>query len=111
MPPATTASTAACMPSPAMQPSDVGHDQELLITSGARSGFALSPARSVGASIHCMHSMYRAGEPTPLSMLRQPIHLAPGATPVALPAPSLPTKVPAVCVPWLSSSHGACESL
>ena len=46
-------------------------------------------------------------------MLRQPIHFAPGATPiwfvpVPMPAPaSSPTVVPVVCVPWPWSSHGA----
>ena len=49
----------------------------------------------------------------PASMLRQPIHLAPGATPiwfvpVPMPAPaSSPTTVPVVCVPWPWSSQGA----
>ena len=31
-----------------------------------------------------MHSMYLAGVPLPSSMLRQPIHLAPGAIPIWL---------------------------
>ena len=31
-----------------------------------------------------MHSMYLAGVPTPSSMLRQPIHFAPGAIPIWL---------------------------
>ena len=31
-----------------------------------------------------MHSMYRAGVPLPSSMLRQPIHFAPGAMPIWL---------------------------
>jgi hypothetical protein len=39
-------------------------------------------------------------------MLRQPIHFAPGATPIWLPAPSSPTTVPVVCVPCALSSHG-----
>ena len=33
-----------------------------------------------------MHSMYLAGVPLPSSMLRQPIHFAPGAMPIWLPA-------------------------
>ena len=37
-----------------------------------------------------MHSMYLAGVPLPTSMLRQPIHLAPGAIPIWLPMPSSP---------------------
>jgi hypothetical protein len=40
-------------------------------------------------------------------MFRQPIHFAPGATPIWLPAPSSPTVVPAVWVPWPWSSQGA----
>ena len=45
---------------------------------------------------NCMHSMYVAGVPLPWSMLRQPIHFAPGATPIWLPAPSSPIAVPVV---------------
>src|SRR4030095_13715651 len=43
-------------------------------------------------------------------MLRQPIHFAPGATPILLEPPSSPTIVPIVCVPWSVSSHGNGES-
>ena len=43
-----------------------------------------------------MHSMYLAGVPLPWSMLRQPIHFAPGAIPIWLPAPSSPIAVPVV---------------
>src|SRR3990170_76560 len=42
-------------------------------------------------------------------MFRQPIHFAPGATPIWLPAPSSPTIVPMVWVPWLLSSQGTGE--
>jgi hypothetical protein len=42
-------------------------------------------------------------------MLRQPIHLAPGATPTWWVSWSSPAKVPAVWVPWPWSSHGCGE--
>ena len=45
-------------------------------------------------------------------MLWQPIHFAPGATPISLLPPlslSSPTVVPVVCVPWPLSSHGCIE--
>ena len=58
-----------------------------------------------------MHSMYLAGVPLPSSMLRQPIHFAPGAIPIWLPAPSSPIAVPVVWVPWKKSSQGNGESL
>ena len=57
-----------------------------------------------------MHSMYLAGVPFPWSMLRQPIHLAPGAIPIWFPAPSSPITVPMVWVPWKISSQGSGES-
>jgi len=57
-----------------------------------------------------MHSMYLAGVPLPRSMLRQPIHLAPGAIPIWLPIPSSPIAVPVVWVPWKKSSQGNGES-
>ena len=47
------------------------------------------------------------GRPTPSSMFRHDIHFASGATPTWLPAPSSPTAIPIVCVPWPWSSHGA----
>ena len=37
-----------------------------------------------------------AGVPLPASMLRQPIHFAPGAIPIWLPPPSSPIMVPVV---------------
>ena len=43
-------------------------------------------------------------------MLRHPIHLAEGATPILLLPPSSPTMVPIVCVPWPKSSQGAWAS-
>jgi hypothetical protein len=58
-----------------------------------------------------MHSMYLAGVPLPWSMLRQPIHFAPGAIPIWLPMPSSPIAVPIVCVPCPLSSQGKGESL
>src|SRR6218665_482994 len=109
MPPAVRLRTAWDSSSPTVQPSDVGQPHELLMMSGARSGSGLFPARSVCAIIHCMHSMYVAGVPLPAFMLRQPIHLAPGATPIWLLPPSPPAKVPAVWVPWPLSSQGAGE--
>jgi hypothetical protein len=54
--------------------------------------------------------MYLAGVPLPWSMLRQPIHFAPGAMPIWLTPPSSPTAVAMVCVPWKKSSQGSGES-
>ena len=66
------------------------------------SGF--SPSRSVGASIHWPEEISAASEgQQPLAA----IHFAPGATPIWLAAPSSPTIVPIVCVPWPLVSHGA----
>jgi hypothetical protein len=67
--------------------------------SGALVGSGSLPLIRVGARNHCMHSIYRAGVPKFASMLRQPIHFAPGAIPIWLPWPSSPTMVPVVCVP------------
>ena len=53
--------------------------------SGALVGSGSLPSIRVGARNHCMHSIYRAGVPTFESMLRQPIHFAPGAIPIWLP--------------------------
>ena len=53
--------------------------------SGALVGSGSPPPIRVGARNHCMHSMYLAGVPMPASMLRQPIHFAPGAMPIWLP--------------------------
>jgi hypothetical protein len=56
--------------------------------------------------------MYVAGVPFPWSMLRQPIHFAPGAIPIWLTPPlseSRPTAVPMVWVPWKKSSQGTGE--
>jgi hypothetical protein len=64
-----------------------------------------------GARKNSMHSMYLAGVPVPTSMLRQAIHLAPGAIPIWLLPPSSPIAVPVVCEPWKKSSQGSCESL
>jgi hypothetical protein len=57
-----------------------------------------------------MHSMYLAGVPVFASMLRQPIHFAPGAMPIWFPAPSSPIIVPVVWEPWPRSSQGNGES-
>jgi hypothetical protein len=50
--------------------------------SGAMVGSGSPPPILVGARNHCMHSMYLAGVPALESMLRQPIHFAPGAIPI-----------------------------
>lgn len=50
--------------------------------SGALVGSPCPPPIGVGARNHCMHSIYLAGVPLPTSMLRQPIHFAPGAIPI-----------------------------
>src|SRR5262249_51141401 len=95
MPAAACASTAACNVSNE-QPSSAGQYQELMVMSGAFVGSGLPPPIWVGARNHSMHSMYRSGVPVPTSMLRQPIHCAPGAIPIWLPAPSSPIAVPVV---------------
>src|SRR6266496_163375 len=110
IPAAACASTAACNVS-AEQPSEGGHSQELLVMSGALVGSGLPPPIWVGARNHSIHSMYLAGVPALASMLRQPIHFAPGAIPIWLPAPSSPMAVPVVCEPWKKSSQGNGESL
>src|SRR4029453_2759231 len=89
------------------QPSDGGQFQLLFITCGRRVGFGFCPLRSVGAMKNWKHSVYVAGVPLFWSMFRQPIHFAPGATPIWLPAPSSPTAVPVVCVPCELSSQGS----
>src|SRR5438093_76502 len=40
------------------------------------------------------------------SIARQPIHCAPGATPILFDPPSSPTTVPSVAVPWPFESMG-----
>src|SRR6185312_5178997 len=88
-----------------------GQPQELVVTSGARSGLPWvgSPLTGYGARKNSMHSMYLAGVPTPWFMFRHPIHFAPGAMPILLFAPSSPTAVPMVWVPWPWSSQGCAE--
>src|SRR5690349_11100610 len=100
MPAARCASTAACR-SAAEHPSDGGHPHELIVTCGARDGSPCAgvPPTGYGARNHSKHSRYVEGLPTSLSMLRQPIQRAPGAMPIWLAPPSLPTAVPVVCVP------------
>jgi hypothetical protein len=66
----------------AAQPSLGGQPQLLFITWGRRAGFGFWPARFVGATKNWKHSVYVAGVPLPWSMFRQPIHFAPGATPI-----------------------------
>src|SRR6476661_8299132 len=109
IPAAACASTAACNEL-VEQPSEAGQPQELIVISGALVGSGSLPLIRVGARNHCMHSMYLAGVPLPWSMLRQPIHFAPGAIPIWLPAPSSPMAVPVVWEPWKKSSQGACVS-
>ena len=77
--------------------------------SGARSGRGLAPVRSVGASIHCAGGSSAASEQVFVSQPLAAIHFAPGATPIWLPAPSSPTMVPIVWVPWSLLSHGAAD--
>src|SRR6266581_4948298 len=110
IPAAACASTAACNVS-TEQPSEGGQPQELMVMSGALVGSGSPPPIRVGARNHCMHSMYLAGVPLLASMLRQPIHFAPGAIPIWLPIPSSPIKVPVVWEPWPRSSQGKGESL
>src|SRR6266480_3047224 len=81
MPAAACASTAACKVSKE-QPSEAGQCQELLVMSGALLGSPWPPPIGYGARNHSMHSMYLAGVPLPASILRQPIHFAPGAIPI-----------------------------
>src|SRR5213592_4919195 len=110
MPAAACASTAACNVS-TEQPSKAGQPHELFVISGAFNGSPWPPPIGYGARNHSMHSRYLAGVPLPWSMLRQPIHFAPGAMPIWLPTPSSPIAVPIVCVPWPMSSQGTDESL
>ena len=58
-----------------------------------------------------MHSMYLAGVPSPWSMLRQPIHFAPGAIPIWLPRRRRRSRCQWCGVPWKKSSQGYGESL
>src|SRR5262249_12724559 len=110
IPAAACASTAACNVS-AEHPSEGGHSHELFVMSGALVGSGSFSLIRVGARNHCMHSIYRAGVPVLASMLRQPIHFAPGAIPIWLPMPSSPIIVPVVWLPWELSSQGKGESL
>src|SRR4030095_14129371 len=96
--PATISMPAARWPSTAdckvfgEQPSSVGQTHELVVRSGALVGspWLGSPPTGYGARKNSMHSMYRAGVPAPSPMLRQPMHCAPGAMPICLPASSCP---------------------
>ncbi len=82
--------------------------QELLMTSGARSGRGFWWFRSVGASIHWpAASSASFGQLLGFTVQALAvIHLAPGATPMLLAPPSPPTMVPIVWVPWPRSSQG-----
>src|ERR1043166_3501754 len=84
MPAARVFSTMVCKTVTFVQPSSGGQPQELLMTSGASSGFGFSLLRSVGAMNHWKHSAYVDGVPQPRSIFRQPIQRAPGATPIWL---------------------------
>src|SRR5215204_5550992 len=81
--------------------------QELLTMFGRRSGRGLAPPRSVGARIHWPEASRAASEQVLVSQPFAAIHRAPGATPIWLPAPSSPSMVPIVWLPWLLLSHGA----
>src|SRR5262245_57670636 len=99
IPAAVVASTAACKVS-AEQPASGGQPQELLVMSGALVGSGSLPPIRVGARNHCMHSIIMAGvDESVASIIRQAIHLAPGAIPIWLPAPSSPIAVPIVWLP------------
>ena len=67
------------------------------------SGFA--PEVSVGARVHWPLASRLASEHPLVSQPLAAIQRAPGATPIWL-APSAPTIVPIVCVPWPLLSHG-----
>ncbi len=73
--------------------------QELLTTCGR------SDVLPPGASTHWPDAS--RCEVEQVSQPRAAIHVAPGATPMALPAPSSPIMVPMVCVPCPFVSHGA----
>ena len=67
-------------------------------------GSGFWPARFLGASIHWPDAISAASDGQhPLAS----IQVAPGATPIWLAAPSSPTIVPIVWVPWPLVSHGA----
>src|SRR5690606_18083369 len=80
--------------------------QELLMMCGRRAGSGFSPARSVGASIHCADAARCASEHTAQPLAA--IHVTPGATPMRLPSPPSPAMVPIVCVPceFVAASNG-----
>src|SRR5262245_55079587 len=80
---------------------------ELLTMSGARSGRGSWPLRSVGARIHWADESSAKSLHVFVSQPLAEMNRAPGATPIWLAPPSLPTIVPIVCVPWPLLSHGA----
>jgi hypothetical protein len=81
------------------------------MTCGARSGRGSLPSWRVGARNHSQHSRYLDARHTPAAeSALQAIHWAPGAMPTWLPAPSSPTMVPVVCVPWPLGSVGTLYS-
>src|SRR4029453_7426485 len=85
---------------------------ELFTMSGRRSGRGFAPFRSVGARTHWPAASSAAPDQPLSPSASQPlaaIHFAAGATPIWLPAPSSPTIVPIVCVPWSLLSQGANE--
>src|SRR3954453_11563699 len=81
MPDAWAASVVARKVSGA-QVSFCGQPQLLFKMWGRSAGLGLLPARSVGAVKNWKQPMYVLGRPSPRSILRQPTHLAPGATPI-----------------------------
>jgi hypothetical protein len=74
--------------------------------SACRSGRGLAPFASVGASTNWPEASSDADEQVFVSQPLAANHLAAGATPIWLPAPSSPTIVPMVCVPCPLLSHG-----
>ncbi len=78
---------------------------------GRSAGSGFSPARSVGASIHSADSVSASSLQLLDSQPLAAIQVAPGATPIWLPAPSSPTIVPIVWVPWALLSHGSSDGL
>src|SRR5206468_1046934 len=82
---------------------------ELFTMWGRRSGRGFWPFRSVGASTHWPAASNDATVHESLSHPLAAIQRAAGATPIWLPAPSSPTIVPMVCVPWKTLSQGATD--
>src|SRR5262245_31981474 len=82
---------------------------ELLTVSGRRSGRGFKPAKSVGARMNCPAESREPSEQVRFSQPLAAIQRAWGATPIWSPAPSSPTIVPIVWVPWPWLSHGVTD--